>query len=159
MALALLSPGKVPEHPSCSPLPRLPPITPWGQTRFTCPLQAEFPILLQHGPLQPELREPSNAGEEKAEGKGRPSKRKEVSLRQPSAIGDREVTEAALSTAGAGRPCCSPRCRSVLAPASPGDCPISHPRACRGTERVMQSTGAAAPARCEQSPIYRCGHG
>lgn len=41
--------------------------------------------------------------------------------------GTQEVTKAALSTAGGGRPHCSPRCRSVLAPASPGDCPISHP--------------------------------
>ena len=65
-------------------------------------------ILLRHRLLQPGLGELSDASKENAGGKGTPSKRKEVSPRQPSATGDGEVTEAALSAAGGGRPCCPP---------------------------------------------------
>lgn len=101
MALALLSLGKVPLHPSCSPLPWLPPPLD-GHKGFTCPTQAGLPIPLWHGPLQPGLGELSHASEEKAGGKGTPSKKKEVSPHQPSATGDQEVTEAALSTAQVG---------------------------------------------------------
>lgn len=71
-------------------------------------MEAGLPILLRHGPLQPGLGKLSDASEEKAGGKENPSKRKEVSPRQPSAIGDPAVTETALSTAGGGRPCCPP---------------------------------------------------
>lgn len=143
------------------------PITWWVRAGFmrpiyTCPRQAGLPILLRHHPPQPGLGEPSAASEEKAGGKGSPSKRKEVSPRQPSAIGDQEVTAAALSAAGGGRPC-SPLSEVKLHAGTYNPWgrrsplhPISHPTAHQGRERVLQSMGAAAP--CEQSPTHRCGY-
>lgn len=107
-------------------------------------MQAGLPILLRHGPLQPGLGELSDASKEKAGGKENPSKKKEVSPRQPSAIGNPAVTETALSTAGGGRPCCPPpegeaACWHLQAPGKEISplCPVSHPTDHQGREKLI----------------------
>lgn len=95
----------------------------------------------------------------KTGGKENPSKKKEVSPHQPSAIGNPMVTETALSTAGGGRPCCPPpegeaACWHLQAPGKEISplCPVSHPTDHQGREK----THCRAPGR--QVPLAANSH-
>lgn len=120
MALALLSSGKVPMQSSCRPLPQgrtscspLLPITPlWIGAGFTCLLQAELPILFQHG----QGTEPrwSGGGSREREPFQEKGDHPVPAICRWGPGGDRGSPEHLRC----GRPHCSPRCK---------DCPISHP--------------------------------
>lgn len=160
MAMALLSLGKVPLHSSCSPLPWLPPPLDGHKAGFTCPMQAGLPIPFWRGPLQPGLGELSHTSEEKAGGEGIPSKRKEVRPLQPSATGDREVTEAALSTPQVGGGPAAPRgeaARWHLQPLGKEVSPLPHlppSRPPRHAESSAEHQGSSSPLAANSRTIY-----